>query len=150
MMLKSFTFIVLLASFAINANAACNIVNGKAHGDCAGVTLNQNIKGIITVTSHQSESGIIDGALVKSGGSLYLNGICNGDITVSKGGTLAVNGIVNGTVKNNGGHVEIEGQVSHLSANSGKTTIGGIVSSVSGESKIIFKSGSVVGGIPKP
>lgn len=138
------------ALFAINANAACNIVNGKAYGDCAGVTVNQNTKGIIIVSSYKSESGIIDGARVKSGGSLRLSGICNGDIEVSKGGTLTVTGIVNGIVKNNGGIVEIEGLVSHVSANSGKTTIGGSVSSVSGVSKIIYKSGAVIGGVPKP
>lgn len=150
MMLKSLIFIIMSVLFALNANAACNIVNGKAYGDCAGVTVSQNTKGIITVSSYQSESGVIDGARVKSGGSLSLSGICNGNIEVSKGGTLTVTGIVNGTVKNNGGIIEIEGQVSHVSAISGKTTIGGIVSGVSGESKIIYRSGAVIGGVPKP
>ncbi len=150
MMLKSLIFIITSTLFALNVNAACNIVNGKAYGDCTDVTVNQTTKGIITVSSYQSESGIIDGARVKSGGSLNLSGIGNGDIAVSKGGTLTVTGIVNGTVKNNGGIVEIEGQVSYVSANSGKTTIGGVVSSVSNESKIIYKSGAVIGGVPKP
>lgn len=102
------------------------------------------------VTSTVSESGIIKGAKVRSGGSLYFNGISNGDITVSKGGFLLVSGIVNGTVKNNGGIVKIDGQVDHVSAQSGEVTIAGIVSRVSGPSKIDYKSGAVISGVAKP
>lgn len=139
-----------LALYSFGAHAACNIVNGKAYGDCAGVTVNNQSKGVITVSSYQSESGIIQGARVLSGGTLSLSGISNGNVTVSKGGSLLVTGIVNGIVENNGGSVEIEGQVNHVAAQSGKTVIAGTVSSVSGNTHVIYKSGAVIGGVPKP
>ena len=118
---------IVLVLVPIYGHTACNIVNGKAYGDCAGVTLNNGSNDFIKVSSYKSESGIIDGANVLAGGTLYLSGISNGDIVVSKSAKLTVTGIVNGTVKNNGGTVIIEGDVTGVVANRGSTTIGGIV-----------------------
>lgn len=140
--------LIVLYLLPVYSYAACNIVNGKAYGDCAGVTLNTGSKGIIKVSSNKTESGIIEGANLLEGGSLYLSGTCNGDITVNKNGKLVVTGIVNGTVKNNGGIIEIEGEVFSVVANAGKTTISGIVLYVRGRSKIVYKSGAVIGGKP--
>lgn len=95
-------------------HAACNIINGKAYGDCAGVRINEGIKGHLTVRSYTSEAGIIEGATVLKGGELDLSGISNGDIAVHKGARLRLTGIVNGTVNNLGGNVEVEGTLNHL------------------------------------
>lgn len=140
----------LILSFLlpVHSYSACNIVNGKAYGDCAGVTVNSGSKGKLKVSSYMSESGIIKGARVLSGGSLFLSGISYGDIVVSKGGKLVVTGIVIGTIRNNGGTVKIEGEVSTVIANSGSTTIAGIVSYVTGSGKVSYRSGAVIGGKP--
>jgi hypothetical protein len=132
----------------IYGRAACNIVNGQAYGDCAGVTVNSYSKGFIKITAYKTESGIIAGANVLPGGSLYLSGISNGDIVVSKNAKLIVMGVVNGTVKNNGGTVEIEGSVDNVVTNGGSTTIGGMVSYVTGSGKIVYKNGAIVSGKP--
>lgn len=59
---KSLAAILIIAcSFSTNTLAACNIVNGKAYGDCAGVSVNKGTKGKLTVSSHVYESGIIEG-----------------------------------------------------------------------------------------
>lgn len=142
-----FTALVSLL-LPICVHAACNIVNGKAYGDCAGISINNVSKGVIKVSAYQSESGIIAGATVLSGGTLYLSGISNGDIVVKKGAKLSVTGIVDGSVKNNGGVVEIEGEVGSVIANGGSTTISGIVLYVTGTGKVIYKNGAVVGGKP--
>ncbi|MGA2332023.1 MAG: hypothetical protein ABSG75_09705 [Syntrophales bacterium] len=93
--------------FPTHSYSACNIINGRAYGDCAGVTVNSGSKGNIKVSSYVSESGIIKGARVLHGCTLLLSGICDGDIVVSKSGKLIVMGTVNGTIINNGGTVEI-------------------------------------------
>lgn len=130
------------------AYSACNIVNGKAYGDCAGVTINAAPGKFTVVSSYSSESGIISGARVENGGTLYLSGISNGNISVDSGGKLYVTGIVNGSVTNNGGVVEIEGDVSLVIANSGTTTISGIADSVTGKGKVIYQKGAVISGTP--
>lgn len=130
------------------AHSACNIVNGKAYGDCAGVTINAAPSKFSIVSTYSSESGIISGARVESGGTLYLSGISNGNISVASGGKLYVTGIVNGSVTNNGGLVEIEGDVSHVVANSGTTTISGTADSVTGEGKVTYQKGAVINGKP--
>ncbi len=127
--------------------AACNIVDGKAYGDCAGVSINKSPAQFLKVSSYISEGGIINGAKIYTGGTLYLSGISNSDITVAKGGKLTVTGIVNATIINNGGIVKIEGDVSSLIAKGGKTIIGGIVSHVSGNAKVIYKPGAVISGV---
>ena len=134
---------------AVNtAYSACNIVGGKAYGDCAGVRINDRIKGRITVRSYISESGIIEGATILRDGELHLNGISNGDITVREGGRFILSGVVNGTVKNLGGNVEIEGLLDHLHTIGGQVIVGGNVDRISGSGPITYKRGSVVGGVP--
>jgi hypothetical protein len=128
--------------------AACNIVNGKAYGDCQGITVRQGSKAALNVRSYVTEGAIVAGATVYFGGSLYLSGISGGDIIVKKGGRLLVSGIVNGTVRNDGGIVEIEGIIEHLVSNGGSAVVGGQVGGVSGEGPVIFKKGSVLQGNP--
>ena len=91
--------------FASQANitiAACNIVDGKAYGDCGDVKINTSSKPLLEVRGQVSESSIIDGATVYSGASLLLSGISNGNIRVLSGGRLTVSGVVNGEVRNEG------------------------------------------------
>ena len=130
------------------SHAACNIVDGKAYGDCAGVRINEGIKGKLTVRSYTSEGGIIEGATILKGGELDLRGISNGDITVYEGARLRLTGIVNGTVSNLGGNVEVEGMLEHLHTTGGEVVIGGSVGSVSGNGPASYKKGAVVGGVP--
>ena len=127
---------VIFVFYSGYSYAACNIVGGKAYDDCAGVSINKSPAQFLKVSSYISEGGIINGAKIYTGGTLYLSGISNSDITVAKGGKLTVTGIVNATIINNGGIVKIEGDVSSLIAKGGKTIIGGIVSHVSGNAKV--------------
>ncbi len=145
--LQLFLLITLLCSHS-QTYSACNIVNGKAYGDCAGVTINANPGKFSVISSYASESGIIAGARIENGGTLYLSGISNGNILVNSGGKLYVTGIVNGSVTNNGGVVEIEGDVSRVKANSGTTTISGIAGSITGKGKIFYQKGAVINGKP--
>ena len=144
---KIILFFALFCAYSW-AHSACNIVNGKAYGDCTGVKINAAPSKFSIVSSYSVESGIISGARVENGGTFYLSGISNGNISVASGGKLYVTGIVNGAVTNNGGLVEIEGDVSHVIANSGTTTISGIADSVTGESKVIYQKGAVINGNP--
>jgi hypothetical protein len=140
----------MAASFATIAHCygACNIIDGKAYGDCAGVRINEGIKGRLTVRSYITESGIIAGANVLNGSELALSGISNGDVTVHEGRRLVLTGMVQGTVKNLGGSVEIEGMLEHLYTTGGSVLVGGTVGSVSGPGPVRYKKGAVVGGVP--
>ncbi|WP_394809252.1 hypothetical protein [Nitrosomonas sp.] len=129
-------------------HAACNIINGKAYGDCAGTQINKGIKGHLTVRSSISESGIIAGATILKGGQLHLSGISNGDIEVHKGALLRLTGTVNGTVNNLDGNVEVEGTLNHLHTIGGKVIIGGSVKYASGKGCISYKKGAVVNEMP--
>lgn len=131
-----------------SAYSACNIVGGKAYGDCEGIRVTNGSNGHLTVRGHVVETGIIDGATVLQGGSLDLSGISNGDITVNRGARLRLTGVVGGTVKNTGGHVEIEGIVDHLYTTGGTTVVGGNVGHVSGNGAVQYKKGAVLGGVP--
>ena len=130
------------------AYAACNIVEGKAYGDCAGVAVNRGTSPFLEVRGASSENGIVTGATVYPGGSFHLYGISTGDITVHKGARLSVSGVVNGTVRNLGGTVDIEGTSASLFTLGGVVTIGGTVGSVSGSGAVHFRRGSVLGGTP--
>jgi hypothetical protein len=141
-------FLIGLFGIITPSYAACNIVGGKAYGDCAGVRVNEGTKGHLTVRTRTSEAAIIDGATILKDGALELSGISNGDITVHRGGHLRVTGIVGGTVTNLGGTVEVEGMLNHLHTTSGMVTISGTVGSVSGEGVVSYKKGSVIGGVP--
>ena len=139
---------VALLEIVTPTHAACNIVDGKAYGDCAGVRINEGIKGHLNIRSYTSETGIIGGATVVRGGDLALSGIANGDITVQKGAHLILTGIVNGTVNNLGGNVEIEGILEHLQSTGGQVLVGGTVGRVSGLGPVRYKNGAVVGAVP--
>jgi hypothetical protein len=145
-----FFILVVLGLLGINVSgsAACNIVGGKAYGDCAGVSVNEGTIGHLTVRARTSEAAIIDGAIILKGGALDLSGISNGDITVHRGGHLRLTGVVNGTVNNLGGSVEVEGVLNHLHTTGGKVIIGGNVGSISGEGVVSYKKGAVIGGVP--
>lgn len=132
------------------ASAACNIVDGKAYGDCRNVTVTHGTKPALNVGSTVTESAIVSGATVHPGGTLHLAGISNGDIVVRRGGQLTVTGVVNGTVRNEGGSVTIEGMVNHLASNGGIATIDGSVGSFSGAGPAVFMKGSVLAGTPLP
>jgi hypothetical protein len=140
--------LILAMQHAEIASAACNIVDGKAYGDCGNVRINTASKKALKVRGQAAESAIIEGATVFPGGSLSLSGISNGDIIVNKGGTLYVSGVVNGTVKNLGGAVEIEGSVQEVQTNGGRVVIGGTVGTVNGSGPVTYKKGAVVGGVP--
>jgi hypothetical protein len=142
---------VLAAAAVVNAAtaiAACNIINGKAYGDCAGVTVNQGTKPPLQIRGVRAESGIVAGATVFGGGSLHLSGISNGDITIQKDGRLILTGVVNGTVRNLGGTAEIEGALDFLFTTGGKVVVAGTVGSVAGPGAVTFRRGSVLGGTP--
>jgi len=128
--------------------SACNIVNGKAYGDCENVLVHQGARPALKIRNHVTESGIVSGATVYADGSLNFSGIANGDITVNKGGRLSVTGVVNATVRNNGGFVEIEGIIDSLISNGGNAVISGQVGSFSGKGPVIFNKGSVLQGKP--
>ena len=99
----------------------------------------------MVISSEKSVPGIISGARVRPGGSMYLTGICKGDIAVEKNGRLIVKGIVNGTVTNYGGLVEIDGKVDTVNAINGVTRIGGIASLIKGQGKVVYKAGAITG-----
>lgn len=141
-------FILFCILFPGHGFAACNIVDGKAHGSCAGVTVNQGAAKYFEITSYQSFSGVIAGATVYDSGVLYLSGICNNDIVVMTGGKLVLAGQVKGAVRNEGGIVQIDGQAASLIANGGSTTISGMVSIVSGNGLVTYELGAVVNGRP--
>jgi hypothetical protein len=128
--------------------AACNIVNGKTYGNCENVTVRHGAAQVLNVRSSVTESAIVSGATVHSGGSLHLSGISNGDIVVKRGGQLFITGVVNATVRNEGGTVEIEGIIGSLVSNGGKATVGGQVGSFSGKGPVDFNKGAILQGAP--
>jgi hypothetical protein len=130
------------------SQGACNVVNGKAYGDCEGVVLSNNSKPSRMIQSVESEHGIIRGATIQKGGSLELAGISNGNIVVNQGGTLRVTGTVSGTVQNLGGRVQIDGTVQRLHVTAGRTTVAGNVGEVSGQGLVLFRKGAVLRGVP--
>lgn len=139
----------VLAVWSIQAFAgSCNVVNGKAYGDCEGIRVNTEPSGRLVVTSAVTETGMISGALVKRGGYLKLSGMSTGDIKVEAGATLEVNGTVNGTITNNGGTVRINGTVRLVRMNGGSLDVSGVIDSVKGNGKITYRKDAVVGGKP--
>jgi hypothetical protein len=123
----------------------CNVVNGQAFGDCSSVHLGH---GPITVDNARTETGIIEGAHIRRGGSLTLSGVSNGDVVVESGGFLVTTGVVNGTITNNGGIIMLQGTATALQVNGGTSTIFGIVQSVSGSGNVRYEKNAVVAGVP--
>ena len=139
--------LIFLLSVA-DTYAACNIIDGRGYGDCAGVNIRSGPQKALEVRGHIAESAIVEGATVYAGGSLNLSGISNGDILVHRGAQFTLTGVVNGAIRNEGGSIRIEGIVHRLESNGGNVVVGGNVGSVSGSGPITFKIGSVLGGIP--
>jgi hypothetical protein len=126
--------------------AGCNIIDGRAYGDCGGVTINQ---GYLSVTTSVFEPGIIRGATVRRGGVLELSGVSDGNIVVEKGGTLTVTGVVDGAIINKGGHIVVEGTAHLIETTGGTVVIGGVVDRVNGNGLVKYRKGAVVGGMPR-
>jgi hypothetical protein len=115
--------VATLFSVPMRSFAVCNIIDGRAYGDCRGVTISRGSKDHLSVTKSVFESGIISGATIRSGGALELSGISEGNIIVEKGGTLTVTGIVNGDIINKGGRVVIEGTANIIETTGGTVVI---------------------------
>lgn len=138
---------VLLSALVLSTPslAVCNIVGGKAYGDCAGVTVNTGRQPFAIVSASKDISGISEGARVVSGGRLTVMGIAD-EVDVQEGGYLYVGGMAR-RVRNNGGRVEIDGSVDTLVATAGATSIRGTVGQVIGSGTVEKVRGSVIGGI---
>jgi hypothetical protein len=139
---------ILLGAFLISPSvgrANCNVVNGKAYGNCSGVTVNSGRNPYLKVRGDVSETGIISGAEVFAGATLVLSGICNGNIIVRKDARVYILGIVSGTIQNFGGVVSISGTASAISTSGGEVEVNGIVGSFSGNGFALFRAGSVLG-----
>lgn len=150
-MMRRLALAAILVTNAVPAyTGSCNVVNGKAFGDCQGVKVNTGSRVALVITTAVAESGMINGAVVKRGGSLQLSGMSVGDITVEAGAMLEVNGTVNGTITNNGGKVRIGGTARSVYVNSGSLEVSGMVDSIVGNGTTTYKSGAVIGGKPVP
>jgi hypothetical protein len=132
----AFTFILSISQSTIADN--CSITNGVKVGKCDKVLSHLDIK------SNISESGIISGATVRNGATLYFHGTCNGDISVSQGSKLLLYGSVNGEVINNGGVIEIHGYVKKLNNIFGNVYVDGIIENSSGV--VQYKKGAIING----
>lgn len=141
-------FVAVAGTAPMPSFAYCEIVDGRAYGDCDGVILPQRADSILMVEDQITVSGIVAGATVLPGGALYLTGISNGDIVVYRGGHLTVTGIVKGAVRNRGGSVTIDGTVKRLVSNGGRVRVSGIVESFSGRGPVSFQRGSILGDVP--
>lgn len=147
--MNRYIFAAVFAIWSVSAfTGTCNIINGKIYGDCKGVSVNTDQKGNLIVTTAVTESGMIDGAVVKRGGSLQLFGMSIGDITVETGALLEVNGIVNGSIISNGGKVRINGKARSVRINGGSLEVSGMVDSVNGDGTINYRKGAVINGMP--
>ena len=138
---KSFllpAFVIFFFNSHCSPAANCLITNGVKVGSCETVLEFLDVKSKIT------NSGIINGAIIRSGGNLELHGISNGNITIMQGGFISIYGKVNGEVINKGGNVTITGHVNKLTNLFGKVLVDGIVDYSTGT--IEFKKGSIVNG----
>lgn len=134
--------LALVGAVGISTSRAgnCSVSNGVAVGDCGPMKF-------LEVTGTERVDKVIPGARVKSGGSLLVSGMVNGDVTVELGGLADIRGSVNGAVINNGGTAEIHGAVNRLQANGGKTTVYGMVQLVNGSGTVHYITGAIVGGV---
>lgn len=136
----------MLLLAAAPADAACNIIDGKAYGDCAGVTVKTGSEPFREVAGYASISGISEGARVLLGGSLSASGISD-RIIVEKGGRADVGGQV-GSLQV-AGSATITGMVdSVILVEGGEITLEGMAGRISGQGEAHLAAGSVVGGFP--
>lgn len=132
--------------FASSAHAACNIVNGVAYGDCAGVTVNTGKQPFTIISDYRSINGISEGARVASGGSLSVSGIAD-RVIVDQGGFARITGIVAQLEISGGAYVS--GSVGTvLLLNGGQVTLEGIAGMITGEGTATLVEGAVVSGVP--
>ena len=137
---------LISASLATSATAACNIVNGKAYGDCAGVTVNTGRTAFQVIDRYHSLAGVSEGAQVRSGGSLSVSGLAD-RVIVEMGGAAYVSGVVR--LLEVSGTASITGQVtSIILRDGGRVTIEGVVGGITGEGTAVLEAGSVIGGLP--
>ncbi len=137
---------LLSTSLATGASAACNIVNGRAYGDCAGVTVNTGSTPFQVIGTYRSRSGISEGAQVLSGGSLSVSGIAD-RVIVEQGGTAHISGTVQRLEVSGVAHVS--GTVnSILLRDSGCVIVEGIVGGISGNGTALLETGSADAGRP--
>lgn len=134
--------------WAPSAQAACNIVNGVAYGDCAGVTVNTGREPFRTIDNHGTLSGISAGAHVLDGGTLSVSGTAD-HVIVDAGGSALITGVV--TRLEVSGVANVSGQVNTLVlSDGGQVTIEGIVGVIFGLGHATLIEGSVVSGRPTP
>lgn len=141
------TFLSLfLASIASGGFAACNVVNGEAHGDCSGVTVNTGRSAFQVVDTYRALTGVSEGAHVLSGGSLSVSGTAT-RVIVEQGGTAHVTGIVQRLEVS--GSARVSGRASSIMLrDGGRVTIEGMVGQISGNGTALLEAGSVVAGRP--
>lgn len=148
-MRTSITLILAIAvsvSVGSTANAACNIVNGVAYGNCAGVTVNTKQTPFQVIKSYGSLTGISEGAHVLAGGSLSVSGIAD-RVIVDRGGSARISGILHRLVVS--GSASVTGQVGTiLLRDGGRVTIDGIVGDISGNGTALLNIGAVISGHP--
>ena len=126
--------------------AACNIVGGKAYGDCAGVTVKTGSTAFEEVAGYKMISGVSDGVRVLSGGAVTVTGIAD-RVVIEDGGSALILGIAH-SVTNKGGFVRVSGMVDVLSMVGGRAVIEGQVGHVSGTfGELELLPGSVVSGV---
>lgn len=61
---------IVFSSIGSASFAACNIIGGKAYGDCYGVQINTGRSSYREIDAHAVLTGVSEGATVLSGGSL--------------------------------------------------------------------------------
>jgi hypothetical protein len=144
--MRVFLICLFSVSFATKGVAACNIVNGTAFGDCAGVSVHTGTTSFQVVDSYLSLTGISEGAKVLSGGSLIVSGIAQ-RVIVEEGGMAQVSGVVQ--------HVEVSGTVqvsgkigTILLQDGGRAIVQGIVDQITGNGTALLEAGSVIAGNP--
>ena len=118
--------IATITLLSAKADAACNIVNGVASGDCSGVNINivkspKNYE----VSGYRQFNGIVGRVSIRKGGNVTISGIASA-ATVHAGGVLHVRGQTN-SIMNYGGTVMVDGMVEQIQSIGGVVHVSGIV-----------------------
>jgi len=137
--------ITAICVFGMQANAACNIVNGVASGNCSGVNINiikrpKNYE----VSGYRHFDGIVGSISVRKGGNVTISGIASA-ATVYAGGVLQVTGQTD-MIINHGGSVTVDGMVQQIQSKGGTVYVSGVVSSLMGSGEFHFSDGAHVNG----
>jgi hypothetical protein len=144
--MRFFLLFLFSVSFATSGFAACNILNGVAYGDCAGVSVNTGRTSFQVVDTYRTLSGISEGAQVLSGGSLMVSGTAQ-RVIVEQGGMAQVSGIVQQVEVS--GTAQVSGQVGTiLLRDGGRAIVQGIAGQILGNGTALLEAGSVVASRP--